>query len=462
MRCLFKPRYYCTLLTARRLTVAALERQGIPVVRIAQGTAAHQKHYVHRNLILNWDQLSTLDENAPVMCGISVAGKAEVVGWGMLTTGPTARSFALRVMHDTTLDGSLGADPFGDPLEAISQWFAGRLVQAMAARMHMLDTSIRRCYRLLNYEGDGLTGVALDVYEHIAVVYVSAQWVCLEGLKERLEGIVLGEVPQVERVLWRFRRDLLAADGGGGDGDGEAKSDDSVILTIEENSLKFSVEVGGGKKTGWFLDQSDNRRKLMEYVRMNKVDSVADLCCYTGAFAIHAAAGGARRVVGVDIQEKSITNAKVNADLNGNNIASKIDWLTSDVGDFCRNGGTEEFDLIILDPPNIVKGGRGDDHGLRALRKLTELSLGRINKSKGGCLWVFSCSHELSKEGVLEEVVGGAAVRSGRRVRIAEQLGASVDHMYSPYHANSKHLRGLVVMVEPEAAAKCNSHMQFQ
>ncbi|KAF4733212.1 hypothetical protein FOZ62_004701, partial [Perkinsus olseni] len=368
----------------------------------------------------------------------------------------SARSFALRIMHDTTVDGSLSATSFDDPLEAIFGWFAGRLTQALAARMSMFDVSDRRAYRVLNYEGDGVTGVALDVYESIAVVYVSAQWVCMEGLKERFERIILETVPRVAQVVWRFRRDLLAADGGDGI---DKRSDESVALTIEENSLKFSVDVGGGKKTGWFLDQSDNRRKLMEYVRRNRVGSVADLCCYTGGFAIHAAAGGAKRVVGVDIQERSIVNAKANAELNGTEIASRIEWAVSDVGDFCRERGTEEFDLIVLDPPNIVKAG-DDDHRLpkRTLRKFAELSLGRINRLKGGCLWVFSCSHELSKEGVLEEVVGGAAVRAGRRVRVAEQLEASIDHMYSPYHANSKHLRGLVRwLVMLTADAGCQS-----
>ncbi|KAF4673970.1 hypothetical protein FOL47_009888 [Perkinsus chesapeaki] len=425
---------------------------------ISDATANHQKHYVHKNLILNWDKLSNAstddDDALPRMCGIGVAGRqSEVCGWGMLTTGRTAKSFALRVMHDKTVDGPINDDVFNDPLKAIAQWFSKRLAAALSARMRMFDLSFRRCYRLLNYEGDGVTGVAVDVYDNIAVVYVSAQWVCMDGLRELLDDIIITQVVQVNRVLWKFRKDLLLADGRMEEpvekGEEKAKVDD---LIISENSLKFAVDVCGGKKTGWFLDQTDNRRKVMEYVKRVQPMKIADLCCYTGGFAIHAAAaavaGREGRVIGVDMQEKSIEVAKANSKLNGKDIESRIDWMVSDVGDFLRNT-KDEFDLIILDPPNIVKECGDNKLPKRRLRRFTELSLIKVNKMNGGCLWVFSCSHELSREGVLEDVVGAAAVRSGRRVKVVEELGASVDHMYSPYHANSKHLRGLVVMVEP-------------
>lgn len=208
-----------------------------------------------------------------------------------------------------------------------------------------------------------------------------------------------------------------------------------------ENGLKFHVDWLRGQKTGFFVDQRDNRSLLERYAAGRRV---LNMFCYTGGFSVYAMRGGATRVESVDSSEKAISLTEANIDLNfpgdPRHHATAIDAFK--YLDEMKDG---EFDLIILDPPAFAKHRSALGNALRGYQRLNGKAFDKI--APGGILFTFSCSQAVSKE-QFRLAVFTAAARSKRRVRILHQLTQPADHPVNIYHPEGEYLKGLILYVE--------------
>ncbi len=293
-------------------------------------------------------------------------------------------------------------------------------------------------YRLVHGEGDSLPGLVVDVYDHTAVMQAHSAGMHVdrmhvaEALQEVMGDVVRNIYYKSETTL-PFKADLLARENGfllGG-------SPENVAM---ENGLKFHVDWLKGQKTGFFVDQRENRRLLERYARGR---SVLNMFCYTGGFSFYAMRGGARLVHSVDSSAKAIELTNENVRLNFADD-SRHQAYAEDAFKYLDRMG-DQYDLIILDPPAFAKHRDALRNALRGYTKLNAKAFEKIRP--GGILFTFSCSQVVNKEN-FRNAVFTAATQSGRNVRILHQLTQPGDHPVNIYHPEGEYLKGLVLYVE--------------
>jgi 23S rRNA (cytosine1962-C5)-methyltransferase len=314
-------------------------------------------------------------------------------------------------------------------------FFTRRLSQALSIREKLLG-EVTSAYRIVNGEGDFLPGLIVDRYgEFLVCQFSTAGMDCLKppvidslsnlllvkGVFEKSEGRVRDEEGLEPSV------GVLA---------GEPPSE---TIVIEENGFKFAVDVRRGQKTGFFLDQRDNRSFLSSVAREKKI---LDCFSYSGAFSVYALAGGAKEIVSLDSSRPALELAERNLALNGFEIGGS-ELLKGDAFTYLKECGTD-FDAIILDPPSLARK-RGDVEAATGGYKFLNLHALR-HVRPGGFLLTFSCSQHLSIE-LFQKVVFGAAVDAGRKVTVVKRLGHSIDHPVSLHHPEGEYLKGLVLRV---------------
>ena len=293
-------------------------------------------------------------------------------------------------------------------------------------------------YRLVHGEGDNLPGLIIDVYDHTAVVQAHSAGMHVfrmeiaDALSEVMGDIVQNIYYKSETTL-PFKADLLARENGfikGG-------SPENVAM---ENGLKFHVDWLKGQKTGFFVDQRENRHLLERY---SKGRNVLNMFCYTGGFSFYAMRGGANLVHSVDSSAKAIdlTNENVQLNFPGD---PRHQAFAEDAFKFLDRMG-DQYDLIILDPPAFAKHRDAVRNALRGYTKLNAKAFEKIRP--GGILFTFSCSQVVNKDN-FRNAVFTAAAQSGRSVRILHQLTQPGDHPVNIYHPEGEYLKGLVLYVE--------------
>lgn len=293
-------------------------------------------------------------------------------------------------------------------------------------------------YRLAHGEGDNLPGLIIDVYDHTAVVQAHSAGMHVfrmeiaEALSEVMGDIVQNIYYKSETTL-PFKADLLARENGfikGG-------SPENVAM---ENGLKFHVDWLKGQKTGFFVDQRENRHLLERY---SKGRNVLNMFCYTGGFSFYAMRGGANLVHSVDSSAKAIdlTNENVQLNFPGD---PRHQAFAEDAFKYLDRMG-DQYDLIILDPPAFAKHRDAVRNALRGYTKLNAKAFEKIRP--GGILFTFSCSQVVNKDN-FRNAVFTAAAQSGRSVRILHQLTQPGDHPVNIYHPEGEYLKGLVLYVE--------------
>ena len=293
-------------------------------------------------------------------------------------------------------------------------------------------------YRLVHGEGDNLPGLIIDVYDHTAVVQAHSAGMHVfrmeiaEALSEVMGDIVQNIYYKSETTL-PFKADLLARENGfikGG-------SPENVAM---ENGLKFHVDWLKGQKTGFFVDQRENRHLLERY---SKGRNVLNMFCYTGGFSFYAMRGGANLVHSVDSSAKAIdlTNENVQLNFSGD---PRHQAFAEDAFKYLDRMG-DQYDLIILDPPAFAKHRDAVRNALRGYTKLNAKAFEKIRP--GGILFTFSCSQVVNKDN-FRNAVFTAAAQSGRSVRILHQLTQPGDHPVNIYHPEGEYLKGLVLYVE--------------
>ena len=324
----------------------------------------------------------------------------------------------------------------------IDEWFfLEKLQQALAVRrtMGLVGNPNTNCYRLVHSEGDGLPGLIVDIYGHTAVVQAQTEGMALH-LKEIVRALKLLSDLELKSIynksveaMRRMGKEDALADG--------YLLGERLEENLVENGCCYHIDWENGQKTGFFLDQRDNR-ELVGQLANGK--SVLNAFGYTGGFSVAALKGGAKRVVTVDASQKALDTAAANLRLNGFSVEDNP-CVATDMKDYLKEVSENEFDLIILDPPAFAKRHQDRHRGLQGYRFINAEAIRRI--AKGGLLFTFSCSQAIDK-GMFQSIVTAAAIEVGRNVRILYQLSQPSDHPINIYHPEGAYLKGLVLLVE--------------
>lgn len=299
------------------------------------------------------------------------------------------------------------------------------------------DNEHTNTFRLVHGEGDLLPGLIIDYYAGVCVLQAHSvgMFRCRKQIAEALQE-VLGEhlkalYDKSDHVL--NLRELPDYEGGFLIGN-------SDVVTVRENDHLFQIDFEEGQKTGFFVDQRDNRALLGRYASGKQV---LNMFCYTGGFSVYAARSGATKVVSVDVSEKAIAQTSVNMEINGF-TGESYPCLSTDAFDYLDKI-EGQFDLIVLDPPAFAKHKSALENALKGYRRLNEKAFRQIQP--GGIVFTFSCSQVVSKDD-FRKAVFTAAANSGRNVRIMHQLTQPADHPVNIYHPEGEYLKGLVLQVQ--------------
>ncbi len=328
----------------------------------------------------------------------------------------------------------LRAVAFGDE-ELTPELLRRRVRAAVARRASILDARTTAC-RLVHSEGDDLSGLIADRYGDALVVEITSAG--LDKLSDLVIG-ALGEATGIDSVL--VKNDLPARKLE------RLPLEDRVVgrapgpRTIAENGLSFRVHPGAGQKTGFFLDQRENRALVRALAAGREV---LNLFAYSGGFGVYAAAGGARAVEEVDVSTEAIELARENHELNGSAPAASL--VVADAFQHVRRLASEgrRYDLVVSDPPAFARS-RGEVE--RAARGYKDINLYafRLLRERG-LLVTFSCSGHMGTD-LFQKILFSAALDAGREARILHRLGAGADHPISLYCPEGEYLKGLVVEV---------------
>jgi 23S rRNA (cytosine1962-C5)-methyltransferase len=326
-----------------------------------------------------------------------------------------------------------------EPTDAGQAFWTQKIQQAYdcRARLGLTERPDLQAFRLIHAEGDGLPGLIIDLYGGTAVIQCHSV-----GMHRSIDYIVsaLQEVlgPKLEAIYQKSKNTLpnnYAQQVTDGYLFGEASP-----TVVEEYGHKFMVDWEGGQKTGFFLDQRENRRLLAEYAPGKKV---LNTFCYTGGFSIYALQAGAQAVTSVDVSASAMELTDKNVALGG--FGPQLhNSHTQDVMQFFKES-EEEFDIIIVDPPAFAKNIRKRHNAVQGYKRLNALALKRVKP--GGLLFTFSCSQVVDQKLFYDTIVA-AAMEAGRQARVVHQLTQGPDHPVNIFHPEGAYLKGLVLMVD--------------
>lgn len=351
-----------------------------------------------------------------------VSASGDLLGTGHYQIG----SIAVRILE-------FGTDSLGD------DFYARRLENAFRLRQTLgLIRPDNDCYRLVHGEGDFIPGLIVDIYGDTAVMQAHSPGIHfarhrIAGALTELNGASIRNVYYKSETTLPYKAQLDAQN------EYLIGSYDGNIAT--ENGLRFNIDWLRGQKTGFFVDQRENRLLLQKYASGR---DVLNMFCYTGGFSVYAMRGGARKVDSVDSSAKAaaLTDANIALNFPGD---ERHHTYAVDAFRFLAEMEKDSYDLIVLDPPAFAKHRNALKNGLLGYRKLNAKAFEKIRP--GGILFTFSCSQVVTRE-MFRLAVFSAAAQSRRRVRILHQLSQPADHPIDISHPEGEYLKGLVLYVE--------------
>jgi 23S rRNA (cytosine1962-C5)-methyltransferase len=316
-------------------------------------------------------------------------------------------------------------------------FIAQRINRAAASRVALHLAEVTDGVRLVHGESDGLPGIIADRYADTVVVQL------LSTGAERWRDVIadaLAALPGVKRVIERSDADVRALEGLESRSGLLRGAAAGAPLIVSEHGLKFSVDAEQGHKTGFYLDQRDNRLALRN---MACGKTVLDCFCYSGGFALNAMAGGAAAVMAIDSSGPALKVAQANAALNQ---LSGAEWLEADVFKTLRafRDAVRKFDLIVLDPPKLAPTAAHAEKAARAYKDINLLAFKMLNP--GGTLMTYSCSGGISPD-LFQKIVAGAALDAGVDARIEGWLHGAADHPVAVNFPEGEYLKGLLLRV---------------
>ena len=290
-------------------------------------------------------------------------------------------------------------------------------------------------YRLIFAEGDYLPGLIIDMYNGTAVIQAhsigmyNALHEITNALKNVLKNNLIAVYDKSKETLPSPFSDSI---------NNRYLYGNAVTNEVNEYGNKFKIDWINGQKTGFFIDQRENRKLLGEYSKNKKV---LNAFCYTGGFSIYALQGGAKEVHSVDISEKAIHLTNENVTLN--NFSNHKSYAV-DVFDFLKNA-ENDYDVIVLDPPAFAKSRKVTHNAIQGYKRINLMAMKKIKK--GGILFTFSCSQAINRTLFYNTIIS-AAIESGRKIRVIHHLSQPADHPVNIYHPEGEYLKGLVLYIE--------------
>lgn len=326
---------------------------------------------------------------------------------------------------------------FGEAAPEENFW-TQRLEVAWTQRRHLgLLSQTTNAFRLVHGEGDGLPGLIVDYYNGVAVMQAHSAGMHLD---RQTISLALQEVFKEDLKAVYYQNQGTPASGPKDDVRGEYLfQKGGTPLIIQEHGHKFYVDWETGQKTGFFLDQRENRYELS---KLSKGRTVLNTFCYSGGFTVYALAGGAALVHSVDSSARAIDLTEKNIALNGFDAVNHSCY-TMDTFQFLKDS-QNKYDLIILDPPAFAKHRDARHQAVKGYQRLNAEAM-RVIKP-GGLIFTFSCSQVVDRQLFYDTIVS-AAIQSGRQVKVLQHLGQPADHPVSLYHPEGEYLKGLVLYV---------------
>lgn len=338
-------------------------------------------------------------------------------------------------------DNSIAVRVFSfEPVTPDYDFWRDKLLRAFRFRQSigLTDNPDTTMYRLVNGEGDGLPGLIIDLYDGNAVLQFHSFGMyqlrdvfvqCLHELFPNLRsiynksGLTLGETEQ-----FTPEDELLFGELG--------------AVRAKENGIAFNIDIQGGQKTGFFLDQRESRAMVGELARGR---NVLNMFCYSGGFSTYALRGGAVHVDSVDISRKAIELTEGNIQLLGGDAPQRHTSYCKDVFAFLEEMPSQQYDLIVLDPPAFAKHHRVKEQGIKGYRNINRKAMSKLKP--GGLLFTFSCSQAISIDD-FRTIAFSAAAMENKTVRVVHQMQHALDHPVSIYHPEGDYLKGLLLAVE--------------
>lgn len=313
--------------------------------------------------------------------------------------------------------------------------YENKIKNALRVRMESeVISDLTNAFRLIHGEGDGLPGLIADVYDGVAVVQTHSAGMQKDKtqIAEALQTVLEEGGLKIKAVYFKSLQE---------------KSESGYLLgmavvphIVREHANKFYVDWEEGQKTGFFLDQRENRKLLGE---MAKGKTVLNTFCYTGGFSVYALQNGAKLVHSVDASEKAISLTRKNLELNGYD-PGKHECVAQDTFDFLKDK-KDVYDLIILDPPAFAKHKDSRHQAVKGYQRLNAEAMKMVKP--GGIIFTFSCSQVVDRQLFYDTVVS-AGIQAGRQIKVLHHLSQPADHPVSLYHPEGEYLKGLVLYVE--------------
>lgn len=338
-------------------------------------------------------------------------------------------------------DNSIAVRVFSfEPVEPNYGFWKEKVQKALAFRQSigLINNPETTMFRLVNGEGDGLPGLIIDIYDGNAVMQFHAYGMFL--LKDTFVQILRELFPDIKSIYNKSGLTLTDAE--------DTKAEDELLygeiskIIGRENGIGFNIDVQGGQKTGFFLDQRDSRKMVGELAKGHRV---LNMFCYSGGFSAYALRGGAEHVDSVDISRKAIELTDANIALLGEDAVRRHSSYCEDVFKFLENMPDHAYDLIVLDPPAFAKHHRVKEQGIKGYRNINRKAMEKLQP--GGLLFTFSCSQAISNDD-FKTIAFSAAALEHKNVRIVHQMQHAIDHPVSIYHPEGNYLKGLLLAIE--------------
>ncbi|MEN0002937.1 MAG: class I SAM-dependent rRNA methyltransferase, partial [Bacteroidota bacterium] len=337
-------------------------------------------------------------------------------------------------------DGSICVRIFSfEETEAGADFWLEKLRTAYDYRvaLGLADSASTTCYRLVHAEGDGLPGLIIDVYGAVAVVQCHSIGMHLE--REKLVAALQAIYGERLQAIYDKSKETLPAKYAANITNDYLWGDAAVPMQVMENGHPFEVNWETGQKTGFFLDQRDNRQLLAQY---SEGKEVLNTFCYTGGFSIYGLQAGAKKVVSVDVSKTAIALTEQNAQLNGFGASQHLAKAEDVMQHLKANADT--YDLIVVDPPAFAKSIKKRHNAVQGYKRLNALALQKVRA--GGLIFTFSCSQVIDMPLFYNTIVA-AALEAKRQVRVMHRLSQPADHPVSLFHPEGSYLKGLVLQV---------------
>ncbi len=322
----------------------------------------------------------------------------------------------------------------GSDIEINKKFFSSRIRASFGIREKILKHNT--AFRVVNGESDFLPGLIIDKFSDAYSIQIFS--LGMQGYIEIIKEILVDEY-SAKIVIEKNDFDYRTLEGlPEQTGILYGKEEDSIV-SISIDGIKYIVDIIKGQKTGFYLDQNENRFNLRKFVKPG--DKVLDLFCNDGGFSLNAAIAGAKEITAVDSSETAINNFKRNFALNNFNNYSVY---KSDVFDYVKSSGNKKFDIVVLDPPSLTKSRKNVSNALQGYFELNKNSMELV--VDGGYLFTYSCSHHISETDFID-VVRKAARKAAKNIRITGFSNCSIDHPLNPSMPETKYLKGIIIRI---------------